>query len=159
LADDLMALSRMTPRALGAVVGLTVSAGLMAACGGAASSTDAPVAQTTEAPAPLSSTAPVATRKTNTARMALSSGRKACRGSSPSKVIARALPRLRPDAPARLRRVAEHPPRAVRQGEGYALLAGAVYAASQPRASRPDAAAGCAYELKKTMSKKSKGTS
>jgi hypothetical protein len=146
-------------RALVVAVGSTLSAGLLAACGGASSTADAPAVRTTEAPAALSATAPVATRKTDASRTALAGGRKACRASSPSKVIARYLPRLKPGAPARLRQAAEHPPRSVRQGKGYALLAGAVYAASQPRASRPDAAAGCAYELRKTMSKKSKGTS
>jgi hypothetical protein len=146
-------------RALVVAVGSTLSAGLLAACGGASSNTDAPAVRVTEAPAVLSRTAPVATRKTVASRTALTDGRKACRASSPSEVIDHYLPRLKPGAPARLRQAAEYPPRSVRQGKGYALLAGAVYAASQPRASRPDAAAGCAYELKKSMSKKSKGTS
>jgi hypothetical protein len=153
-----MALGGVSPRVLGAVVGLTVGVGLMAGCG-EASNTNAPVAQTAESPAPLSRTAPIATRMTNTSRMALSGGRKACRGSNPREVIARYLPRLGAGAPARLRQAAERPPRSARQGKGYALVAGAVYAASLPRASRPDAAAGCVYELNKTMSKKLKGTS
>jgi hypothetical protein len=146
-------------RGLAVAVGATLSAGLLAACGGASSGTDAPAVRVTEAPAALSATAPVATRKTAASRRALAGGRKACRASSPRKVIARYLPRLKTGAPARLRQAAKHPPQAIRQGKGYALLAGAVYAASEPRASRPDAAAGCAYELQKTMSKKSKGTS